>query len=124
LTEVDEDALAVEVLAHDDFISFGHLVHPNNDLIVVSISQRDQIGQFINIFWMNFDAHQIVLEGLLLQNIGIDEVELPIHFCDLHLLSVYLIVYEVAATQKDAPEQHSIPHFFSFPLNNLMPLIF
>ena len=56
LAEVDEDAFAVELLAHYDFLSLGHLAHPDDDLEVVAVGQRDQVGQLVDVFGLHLDA--------------------------------------------------------------------
>ena len=46
--EVEEEALAVKLLSNDDFLPEWETVHPDDDLVVVVIGERDQVGQFVD----------------------------------------------------------------------------
>ncbi len=81
--KVDEQALSIELLADNYFLTFGQVVHADYDFVVVSIGKRDNIGQFVDRLWFEHRTNQLIFENLSLHYRSVNVLQLSIHFAYL-----------------------------------------
>ena len=108
------------MLTHDDLFSLREVSHPHDDLEVIAIGQGDDVGQLIKRRGLEHDAVEVIFQDLSFHNRGVDVVEFSVHFSHLHLLSVYLVVDDVATAHEGCPENDTSKHLLSFPLNDVL----
>ena len=89
---------------------------------MVAIGQRYNVGQLIYSLRPNGDAADSLLQRFLDEYAEVEIIQFCIHFTDLHLLAIQLIVDKETSSEEDTPKQYAFDQFLSLPHDYLLSL--